>query len=219
MEEKKKILRRAQTGETYSSIAHDFKVTPTAIAYHVRGELPSRAQRKLTSRQIDEAVERWRKGETVAELARRFGVGHSAMTKQITARTNEPIGRVRRASALHLPTDPSHLAYLAGIIDGEGCISRQTSSRAWTVAVSNTSPELESWLKGVGGLFYYPPRRASFKLDGSYTKQRFEWKVSRAWDVLELLVAVKPFLVIKGAKAEEAMADIRSRFGERPQVG
>jgi hypothetical protein len=53
-------------------------------------------------------------------------------------------------------------------------------------------------------------------MDGSYTKQRFEWKVLKAWDVLRLLEAVRPHLVIKAARADQAIAEIRMKFGDPP---
>ena len=161
-------------------------------------------------------MSRWKSGETVAELARTYGVGHTTMTKHITRVTKEPIGRVSRKSVVVVPETPEELAYFAGILDGEGCISYHRSGRNWTIAVTNTSPELEEWLKGIGGLFYYPPRRPSLKFDGTFSKQRFERKVGRAWDVLRLLEAVSPYLRIKKARAEEAMAGIRKRFGGPP---
>jgi intein/homing endonuclease len=140
------------------------------------------------------------------------------MTKHISAAVGHAIGRVRRASSISIPTDSLQLAYLAGIIDGEGCVSRQESSSSWTVAVTNTSSELEKVLGGIGGLFYYPPRRASLKFDGTLNKQRFEWKVCRAWDVLELLEALAPYLVIKKDRAAQAIDEIRERFGDRPET-
>lgn len=215
---KNEILRRAQAGESYTSIAKDLGVTPAAVAYHAAPLVGSRRVRKLTEEQVFEAVRRWREGFTVAELAREFGVGHSSLTNQIVKLTNEPIGRVRRAPLLSLPHDAVDLAYLAGIIDGEGCISQTKSNGCWTVAITNTSTELESWLRHIGGLFYYPARRPSVKFDGTFNKQRFEWKVTRSWDVLRLLEAVGPFLKIKANRAEEAVASIRERFGPPPEL-
>lgn len=217
--DKQEILRRAQAGESYVSIARDYGVTPTAIGYHMRTQLPSRLLPKLTKPQIQRAVQRWKKGETVAELARDYGVGHTTMTKHITRVTRQPIGRARRAPLLRLPTKSEELAYLAGIVDGEGCISFRQDSGSWTVAVTNTSVELETLLRGIGGLFYYPARRASFKLDGTFTKQRFEWKISRAWDVCRLLEALLPYLVIKRERAEQAIQKIRGKFGAPPVIG
>lgn len=218
-DDKRSIVWRALQGETYVRIAEDYGITASAVAYHAGPVVGSRRQSKLTDDQIASAVERWRNGETVAEMAREYGVGHSALSNHIVRATGEPIGRVRRASGLSLPSDPSELAYLAGIIDGEGCISFSRSSRAWTVAITNTSGELEAWLKPLGGYFYYPPRIQSIKQDGSLLKQRFEWKVCRAWDVLRLLREIRPFLKIKVAKADRAISEIVERFGDPPDTG
>lgn len=139
-------------------------------------------------------------------------MGHSAVSKLILKETGRRIGRVRRRNEVFLPDDPLKLVYLAAMIDAEGCITRNSKSSActWQVVITNTSPELEAWLKTLGGSFYYvsPARR---RAEGQI-KQCFEWKVTTAWNVYRILVAVFPYLVIKQERAREAIEDICSRF-------
>ena len=157
-------------------------------------------------------MERWKKGEVAAHLAKEFGVGHSAVSKLILRETGRRIGRIRRKNEVFLPEDPVKLSYLAAMIDAEGCITRNSKSSActWQVVITNTSPELEAWLSTLGGNFYYvsPARRHA---EGQI-RQCFEWKVTTAWNVYRILVAVFPYLVIKRGRAREAIEDVCSRF-------
>lgn len=154
-----------------------------------------------------------------ADLAREFGVGFSAVSKLILKETGRRIGRIRRKNEVFLPEDPITLSYLAAMIDAEGCITRNSKSSActWQVVITNTSPELEKWLRQFGGTFYYVSRRRSD--NAGHVRQCYEWKVTTAWNIYRLLVAVLPFLVIKEGRALEAIHDICSRFGfPRPQI-
>lgn len=112
------------------------------------------------------------------------------------------------------------LAYLAGILDGEGClrITRQRlrkrpndSPRHWpTVFVGNTSRALAEFLcRGFGGSIY---------LRDATSKKRavFVWQLTTRSSVLAILTAVRPFLIVKSAQADlliEFITDFRLPTG------
>lgn len=104
----------------------------------------------------------------------------------------------------------SQLAYLAGIIDGEGSfyigICRNGRSFMCRIYVVNTNKELVNWLKETfGGLIY---SRKSIK--NPQWKIRYEWVVDKpAIDPFCKLLL--PFLIIK-KKHAEIMIEFRNSF-------
>lgn len=100
------------------------------------------------------------------------------------------------------------MAYLAGIIDGEGCFYIQRpggKTHTLRLFVMNTSKPLIDYLyRSYGGWQY------SRKKENSTWKTRHEWFVDR--DIIdELLPLIHPFLIIKKEHCEIAM-DFRKTF-------
>src|SRR5438552_12044463 len=98
------------------------------------------------------------------------------------------------------------LAYLAGIIDGEGSISRTPIKDVFrcSVIVYNTDKALMDWLGSFGGRCYirkFAPGSYSTKLT------QYGWHVQKARDVILLLSALIPCLRIKKARAQQALDD------------
>jgi intein/homing endonuclease len=111
--------------------------------------------------------------------------------------------------ALSLPTTEVELAYLAGIIDGEGSISRlnRDRPRRWTVSIASTSPELIEWLLQFGGHVHDLTNPLA-------RKPGWQW-VARTWrDVHALLSAVEPYLIIKREIANRAIREIEAWLQE-----
>lgn len=102
----------------------------------------------------------------------------------------------------------AQLAYIAGIVDGEGYIGVQVQERAShaRLVVSNTSKHLIFWLglrTGIGKMRIQPlapPRRHAYR-----------WLVFRSSDLLDLLVAIEPYLIVKRDQARVAIDFLRSR--------
>jgi hypothetical protein len=105
------------------------------------------------------------------------------------------------------------ICYLAGIIDGEGCISiakmdagvQRTKNPRYvlTVNVTNTSEELVKWLvEKFGG--HYKNRTG---LPENY-RQSYDWWYNNG-KALWLLELVRPYLIIKGAQADTGIELIR----------
>lgn len=94
-------------------------------------------------------------------------------------------------------------AYLAGIIDGEGTIDKQSGRGFWRVSVGNTNKDLIDWLHGI-----VPYSKVT------KNKLRFHWKQSWRWALLSnikvfrLLQVVSEFLIVKRLKAMEALNDL-----------
>ena len=112
----------------------------------------------------------------------------------------------------------TQLAYLAGIIDGEGTFyigttnnGRKFNSRIYVV---NTNKELIEWLKNnFGGLVYQRTSKSN-----PHWKTRYEWVLDKSAidTVCHLLI---PHLIIK-KKHAEIMIDFRNSFikGKRPVI-
>jgi len=105
----------------------------------------------------------------------------------------------------------SQLAYLAGIIDGEGCINIYRSGKyprtdySIRIYVVSTDKILIDWLQTTfGGLQYKRETRSGWKT-------KYEWIVERRlFD--QLCNAVLPYIIIKKAQLELALR-FRDSFG------
>lgn len=205
------LVRRRLAGESSQALAEEFGVTTSLVSHHVRNRAGvSLASPGLDAEQVDELVRRWQAGESVTSLAEEFQISASSACGYVFRRTGKKTAKLRRRSVLHLPDSQVSLSYLAAMIDAEGCITRNTKVQTctWQVVITNTSEELRQWLRPLGGNFYYPRRQVN-------ALQTFEWKITNARDVHMILLAVRPFLVIKRSRAEEAISDIENRF---PQI-
>lgn len=111
-----------------------------------------------------------------------------------------------RLSLLRLPSDAVELAYLAGLFDGEGSVFRHKTTKAWRVVITSTHLPLAIWLGGLGGTVR-PKTRYSSRHSPAY-----DWYLERGSDALMFLEAVRPYLRIKDARADAAMADLRARI-------
>jgi len=105
------------------------------------------------------------------------------------------------------------LAYLAGIIDGEGCISVSENPRngrkyyRLILDVTNTNDILMQWLEDTfGGIVRTNYARAENR------SNLHGWTVSGK-QCQELLAMVLPYLIIKKAQAELALAMNISDYG------
>ena len=100
------------------------------------------------------------------------------------------------------------LAYLAGILDGEGCLkpsrlpNKKTGEYIYKVArveVSNTSKELIDWLYGTFGGHVCP----MIEREGN-RKPQYRWKL-RKQEMKDILPLVIPYFQIKKKEAEDIL--------------
>jgi hypothetical protein len=115
------------------------------------------------------------------------------------------------------------VGYLAGIIDGEGCINitngrrksgKRIGERVWIARlhIVTTDILLVNWLKdkiGVGS--YYQERR---KKPRPNHKQVYVFVISAILDLYAVLKAISPFLIIKKAKALECIEDLEYKINK-----
>ena len=119
-------------------------------------------------------------------------------------------GSNARPTSLRFPTDDRDLAYLAGIIDGEGCLHVPRNGGAPLLAVTNTDEALIDWLSQLGG-YVSPVRRTNGQ---SHWKPAWLWQVHGQADLAALIQRVLPYLK---AKETEARA-VLERIWERQHV-
>lgn len=109
-------------------------------------------------------------------------------------------------------------AYIAGIIDGEGCIAITRSGTHYNirVVIKTTSEPLAKWLIESTGL----GQRIQYRKDKRKTERLpcFEWRVFSN-QALSLLAAVYPYVVVKRQQAEIAMGHQRLPVKERQNQG
>lgn len=102
----------------------------------------------------------------------------------------------------------SDLAYLAGVLDGEGCfnVARCRSTYVPRILVVNTNEDLVSWLRATFG---GDVTRTSVKNKPNW-KPRYQWRLSHQ-KALDLAQRVMSFLRVKRAQANifAAWADAR----------
>ena len=118
-----------------------------------------------------------------------------------------------KGSRLRLNKDPVVLSYIAAIIDGEGSIwadipVKKHKFQAYVI-ISNTSRELMDWLvKNTGvNVVYIQKRQKGVKV-------LYKWDTRRITEVLELLKAVAPYMVVKKDHAEEVIRLCEARIEE-----
>jgi hypothetical protein len=112
-------------------------------------------------------------------------------------------GRFREPRVL-VPSEPATLGYLAGLIDGEGCVRRSGRFGNWTVQIGMTDECLVRWLHSFGGSFQ-TDRRSGRR------KDCHRWRLVAQNDVLVFLRAVIPYLRLKHDLAVQAVAEIEAR--------
>lgn len=129
-------------------------------------------------------------------------------------------GAGRSVQTVEVTTDPAKLAYLAGIIDGEGSIvpyNKSAAKRYWRIVVGNTSEDLIQWLKSNFGGTVHDRRQSWNSWLGEappHQGQRhmWGWYIGRQADVFAILSAVEPYLVIKRGRANVALEEIRKNI-------
>jgi len=118
--------------------------------------------------------------------------------------------------------DSHDLAYIAGLLDGEGNIAIHCGkhrrkygiamNHALVVRVSSTDLALLEWLKGVAG------GRISRTRNKGERRPCYNWAMS-GWPANRFLLAVSPYLRMKKAAAQLALEYMRTAGAPRPHGG
>lgn len=123
--------------------------------------------------------------------------------------------------------EPLKLAYLAGIVDGEGslCIYRvnpakynryQTPNFRSVLNISNTRYELMEWLDTNFSNFnsgHKKHRRSIFKKNSTHERWIYEWVV-QAHRLVDVCQQIMPYLVLKKRQAE-LILEFRSTYTQK----
>jgi hypothetical protein len=113
--------------------------------------------------------------------------------------------------------DKAKLAYVAGLLDGEGyfCISKTNAyyksgeiypAFDLQIGISNTSKKLMKWLVTNFGYKY---RALSQRTNTFAKKTCYQWRIERRENQEIFILAILPYLVIKKEQAKTALQYIR----------
>jgi intein/homing endonuclease len=98
-----------------------------------------------------------------------------------------------------IPREKTKLAYLAGLIDGEGCLRINKENRIG-LTITNTQLGMIEWVKeNFGGRIYFEEKS---RIDSKWM-DCYKIEIRKTKDVVKILEAIKPYLTIKQEKAEE----------------
>lgn len=165
----------------------------------------------LTKEVTDEILRRVKTGEGMYALAREYDRHPSNLYSLLNRRYGYvfPGKNSYWPAALTMPTEPSKLGYLAGLIDGEGSLKRRADG-LWYIAVGMTDETVIRWLTTFGNCTFYiteakPPRQ-----------RFFSWRISRRHDVLAFLRAIEPHMIVKRLVAQAAIAELADRVAGAP---
>lgn len=194
-----RIVALRHAGLSHRAIAAELGLSVSAVATAL-----SRAGVVRPSAQSDakQVVDLYQRGANISAIARQSG--HTRATVRTLLRGQGIDSKRRSALARLKMLSSADAAYLAGIIDGEGCIgvSRTSYNRGLQLelAIGNTDVRLMDWLLdkvGIGWKYVYQPKMPRAKLS-------YRWAVSGGAAAM-LLVQVLPYLVIKRDQALLAM--------------
>jgi hypothetical protein len=108
---------------------------------------------------------------------------------------------------LVIPNDERVIAYLAGLMDGEGSVFRMNGRPC--VQIGMTDEGVIRWLREtLGGNLTLDPRKPP-------RKQLYRWRVFAQRDVLRFLWAVYPYMRVRRHPAGEAILEIHGKAEAR----
>lgn len=193
------LLRQLYPETPTKQLAHIFGRTTNAIRHHAR----SLKIRTLRRGGRGHNGRLWTEEED-SRLTKLYPTTSTKKIMEILSRSKDSV--YHRATTLKLSKkrsryiftkDEAELAYLAGIIDGEGCIG-VAKRRYVRLRVSNTNFDLIQWLyQKFGGSIW------NVKVKGNRRAQKcWTLKAKKATDLLE---CVLPYLIIKEEQAQLAL--------------
>jgi hypothetical protein len=178
---------------------------------------------RVSDSELRESFERLKAGARILDETKRLHIRPSTLHYHYRRLNGGTLRLVRRlAPSLTVPNDQTVLAYMAGIIDGEGTIGRNGSrlrNWPWHITFSNTEKAMIDFFAAYGGLV---SKRHDKSLRGGTIKSvkpQWNWRVCRAVDVLALAVALQPYLIVKRHRADECIRDLSARLARTNNDG
>jgi hypothetical protein len=209
------IHRRALAGESFAALEREVGYAPGSVRKVLRrrfGYSLGAASPAMT-REVSDAIHaRVQAGENLNAIARELKVNSANLRKLMANRygySPQPV----KFRHIWAPTvdlgwaEDTDLAYLAGLMDGEGSIMHMVRGRGhpiWVVKIAMTDRPVIEWLHKFGGSFTVEPVSQRYKnhLD------MYRWWMTRRSDVRAILQAMLPYLQVKRDKAVEALDDL-----------
>jgi len=151
-------------------------------------------------------VELYNRGHSTTKIASSLGISTAVVYRAL--REAGITLRNTWDTEIRIPDSKEDLAYIAGILDGEGSIQVRLLERRgskWNrvkceIIFTNTSKELMDWLSEKLNLRVHERRHSNPRW-----KTCYHAKVSNMYECLLLLKALLPYLIIKKKQAEEAI--------------
>jgi hypothetical protein len=173
---------------------------------------------RLSPKQRNEVIKSYVSGKTLASVGKEFDV--CAMTVLNILREQDVRPRAAGVRALIVPElSPENAAYIAGIVDGEGCIylhtggfiGRRSYRPRWVVTITNTNKNLIDWLHdkiGTGNISLVSSNPLG-------VKPCYNYQIASQQNIVALLIQLLPYLKVKRERAEAAIrfykvAEVRS---------
>lgn len=112
-----------------------------------------------------------------------------------------------RDSRLRLPLTAVDLAYLAGLFDGEGCLTRANGRPV--IQIGMTDRDVIEYLTSLGGTMReeHPPGNR---------RPLYRWRLLARREVIEFLDAVLPYLRVKRDDASARLLELRESEERMP---
>lgn len=104
-------------------------------------------------------------------------------------------------------------AYIAGFLDGEGCVGYYNASKTYShrpsyfhasVSVCNTDPRVIFWFQKVTGM----GRSWIIRFKDEKRREAYQWQIGKKSDVIEFLSTVRPYLKVKGEQVDVLLAHL-----------
>jgi hypothetical protein len=110
---------------------------------------------------------------------------------------------------------PEQLAYFAGILDGEGCVSIiESKQRLYPViSIVNTNKDLIQWLYNNVDNSKITERKATKNKEKIY-----RWQVSRLGAVSGILIRVLPYLIVKELQAKVVIRFCADYYSKNKEI-
>jgi len=142
---------------------------------------------------------------SLAQLGEEYGLSHNTISKLLRACGVLIRKKTRMKPQIKIPQEEWKLAYIAGIVDGEGNVgyyqNKADKHFMPTVSIANTNKQVMDWVvTNIGGHIYTKLQK------NPKWKTAYIWDLRRTVDVLLLLTAIEPYLIIKKEKAKEVIA-------------
>ncbi len=162
---------------------------------------------------VERVIYRYMQGESIEAIALSQKLSRQTVHKwlhQAKVPIRYKYHREKNSTPIKLCNAVAKVGYVAGLVDGEGCIWAQQTTTGrlhYAIRVYNTDRRCLDFAHEALGGWISSRSRGKFKTE-------YSWTVSNLIDVARLLEQITPFLIIKRQKAGEALEYARQMLGD-----